>query len=77
MASPLAYLARRYALGLWFFAIAALGMVEFRRSAYPQGIFMPNAIAWMWLCGSALLAAFAIIAIVRELRASRRDRRGG
>lgn len=60
----------RYALSLWFLAIAALGVLQFFAKAYRDGNgFRPDAIAWIWLIGALLVA---LAAIVSALRASRR-----
>lgn len=61
-------LLRRAALGFWFCAIAALGLLQSHRHAFPDGQFAPDLIAWLWLGGSAILAVLGIGIIVREIR---------
>src|SRR5690606_41037208 len=51
---------RRYALGLWFCAIAALGLLQFRMRAFEGRVFDPTAVAWVWLAGSCVLACVEI-----------------
>lgn len=61
-------LIRRAALGFWFSAIAALGLLEFHRHAFPDGRFMPDLVAWLWLAGSVVMATLGIAIIVRAAR---------
>lgn len=61
-------LLRRAALGFWFCAIAALGLLQWHRHAFPEGPFAPDMIAWLWLGGSAVLATLGIAIIVRAAR---------
>lgn len=59
----------RYALSLWFLAIAALGVLQFFAKAHRGGQgFRPDAIAWPWLVGAVLVAAVAIVFALRERR---------
>lgn len=62
-------LLRRSALGLWFCAIAVLGLLQFAQRAFDGTGFAPGAVAWLWLGGSVVcgLAGGALIA-----RAARR-----
>ena len=62
----------RHALSLWFFGIAALGLLQFFGKAYRGGHgFQPSAIAWLWLAGSLLLIVLAILLAWRERRSAR------
>ena len=65
-------LLRRCALGLWLCGIAALGAVEFVRAAFPDGIFAPTLVGWLWLAGSAACALVGIVLLVREVVVSQR-----
>lgn len=57
----------RYALSLWFLAIAALGVLQFFAKAYRGGQgFSPDGIAWIWLAGALLVAAAAVVTALRE-----------
>ena len=58
-ASPLS----RYALGLWFLGIAALGFVRFFMKAFDDSGFQPTTDAWLWLAGAA---STAIVGLVRH-----------
>ena len=68
MPPPPDTLLRRCALGLWFCAIAALGLLQFHARAFDEGRFEPNAIAWAWLGGSVVLGALGLALLVRALR---------
>src|SRR5690606_35751088 len=61
-------LLRRYALGLWFCAIAALGLLQFRLRALEGDVFDPTPVAWIWLAGSCVLACVGVALIVRARR---------
>ena len=74
MPSPPDSLLRRCALGLWFCAIATLGLVQFHARAFDDGRFDPGAIAWMWLGGSVVLAGLGLVLLVRALLAHARRR---
>jgi hypothetical protein len=54
----------RYALGLWFCGIAALGFVRFFMKAGGSGL-PPTMIAWLWLAGSAMMALVGVVVLVR------------
>lgn len=59
----------RYALSFWFLGIGVLGLVQFFGKAYRGGHgFQPGAIAWIWLGGSLLLLALALLLALRECR---------
>lgn len=59
---------RRCALGLWFCAIAVLGLLQFHARAFDDGRFDPGAIAWMWLGGSIVLGGLGLVLLLRALR---------
>ena len=59
---------RRAALGLWFCAIAALGLMQFYRRAFHEGAFSPDATAWLWLGGSLVLAVLGTVLAARAAR---------
>ena len=61
-------LLRRAALGLWFCAIAALGLLQFYGRAFQDGAFSPGTTAWLWLAGSLVLVVVGIALIVRAAR---------
>lgn len=58
-------LLRRAALGLWFCAIAALGLLQFHMRAFDGGVFAPTTVAWLWLGGSLPLAVLGIVLVFR------------
>ena len=68
MPSPPDSLLRRCALGLWFCAIAALGLLQFHGRAFDEGRFDPGTIAWAWLGGSIVLGGLGLVLLVRALR---------
>lgn len=68
MAEAAMRLLRRAALGLWFGAIAALGLLQFFMRAFDEGRFAPTEVAWLWLAGSVVLACIATGLLVRSLR---------
>jgi hypothetical protein len=55
-------------LGLWFCAIAVLGLVQFYARAFADGHFEPTRIAWAWLGGSVVLAVLGLAWLVHALR---------
>ena len=61
-------LLRRAALGLWFGAIATLGLLQFYMRAFDDGRFVPTQVAWLWLAGSVLLTGIAVVLLIRSLR---------
>jgi len=65
----------RYALGLWFLGIAALGFVRFFMKAFEASGFQPTTDAWLWLAGAASTAIVGLFAIALELRRPRPPRR--
>ncbi len=71
-ASPLS----RYALGLWFLGLAALGFVRFFMKAFDDGGGLQlTTDAWLWLAGAASTAIVGLFAIALELRRPRPPRR--
>ena len=71
MPPPPDTLLRRCALGLWFCAIAALGLLQFHARAFDDGRFEPTVIAWAWLGGSVVLAILGLVLIARQLAHTR------
>ncbi len=71
-ARPPSRLISREALGLWFLGLGALGLVRGWMRATRHGGFDAEAIALLWLAGSALLV---LVGAVRIWRASRVGRR--
>lgn len=61
-------LLRRAALGFWFCAIAALGLLQFYGRAFHAATFSPDTPAWIWLGGSLVLMIFGLGLIVRAAR---------
>ncbi|MBC7991064.1 MAG: hypothetical protein H7Y19_15990 [Luteimonas sp.] len=64
----------RYALGLWFLGIAALGFVRFFMKAFADHSFQPTIDAWLWLAGSVVMVIAGVFAIALEARKSRLTR---
>ncbi|WP_242110705.1 hypothetical protein [Luteimonas aquatica] len=63
---------RRYALAIWLAGIALIGAIEFYRAAFPEGVFIATAGAWIWLAGSSVTGGIAIVLALRERRATTR-----
>lgn len=61
-------LLRRAALGLWFCAIAALGLLQFHARAFEGARFEPTPVAWIWLGGSLALGGLGAVLLIRALR---------
>ncbi|TWI00236.1 hypothetical protein IP90_02782 [Luteimonas cucumeris] len=57
----------RYALGLWFCGIAALGLLRFWAKVRESGTPLPFD-AWLWLIGSLICALIGVIALLRTRR---------
>lgn len=68
MSSPPDSLLRRCAMGLWFCAIATLGLLQFHAHAFDGAQFAPNLVAWLWLGGSVVLGGLGLGLIVRAAR---------
>ncbi|MGH8085748.1 MAG: hypothetical protein ACREPV_10785 [Lysobacter sp.] len=64
-------LLRHCAMGLWFCAIAALGLLQFHARAFDDGHFAPNPVAWTWLGGSIVLAGLGLVLLIRAIRQRR------
>lgn len=60
----------RYALGLWFLGIAALGFVRFFMKAFADDSFQATIDAWLWLAGSVVMVIAGVFAIALEARKS-------
>ena len=58
----------RYALGLWFCAIAALGLLRVWMKIVREGQAPWPPDLWPWIVGSALCAAVGVAMLVRERR---------
>jgi prolipoprotein diacylglyceryltransferase len=63
---------RRYALGLWFLGLGALGLLRFFAGAVRHPDFTTDPVAWLWLIGSLAIAVVGIVAIVRARQHHRR-----
>lgn len=61
-------LLHRAALGFWFCAIAALGLLQFYGRAFRGASFSPDTPAWLWLAGSLVLVVLGMGIIVRAAR---------
>ncbi len=73
MPAPPPGLLRRGAIGIWFCAIGALGLLQFYMRAACQrtscgGSFAADTIAWLWLAGSVVVALAGIAILVRAVR---------
>ena len=68
MPSPPVSLLRRCALGLWFCAISALGLLQFHARAFDGDRFEPTPVAWKWLGGSIFIAGKGLELTIRALR---------
>ncbi|MDR0183182.1 hypothetical protein [Lysobacter arvi] len=67
-------LLQRCALGLWFLALGALGLLRWwMRYARDAQVFA-DAVMHIWLWGSLALAAIGLIWIARAVAAHRRHR---
>lgn len=66
--TPPGSLLRRCALGLWLGGVAALGLLQFGMRAFEGGGFTPTTVAWLWLGGSVVVAAIALVLLVRALK---------
>jgi hypothetical protein len=65
---------QRLALGLWFLGLGALGLLRWVMRAARHGDAGNDAVAWIWLIGSALLCVVGVWALARALRADRNER---
>ncbi len=61
-------LLRRAAIGIWFCAIAVIGLLQFYGRAYRGPAFAPDTAAWLWLGGSIVLVVLGVWIIVRAAR---------
>lgn len=61
-------LLRRCAMGLWFCAIALLGLLQFSQRAFDDGRFEPGLLAWLWLAGSVACALVGAVLLARQWR---------
>lgn len=57
--------ASRYALGLWFCGIAALGLLRFWMKLRESGTLPLPVDAWLWLAGSLVCALVGMIALFK------------
>jgi hypothetical protein len=58
----------KYALGLWFLGVAALGLLRFWMEWREAGGAPLPADAWLWLVGSLVCAVPAVIAFWKARR---------
>lgn len=68
MSPPPDSLLGRCALGLWLCAVAVLGLLQFGMRAFDGDVFAPGTIGWLWLGGSVVVAAMAVVVLLRALR---------
>ena len=58
----------RHALGLWFLAIAALGVMRFWMKWREAGAAALPAGDWLWLAGGGICAAIGCLTLIRTSR---------
>jgi len=61
-------LLHRCALGLWFCAIAALGLLRYAMTWLRHPEHAGDTVMWLWLLGSLLVGAIGVLLIVRALK---------
>jgi len=61
-------LLRRCALGLWFCAISALGLLRFFAYLADDTGAGPGHVGWTWFGGSVVMAVVGLVLLVRALR---------
>ncbi|HEY5802135.1 MAG TPA: hypothetical protein VIT90_00375 [Lysobacter sp.] len=66
--TPVSGLLHRCALGLWFCAIAALGLLRYAMSYIRHPEHAGDTVMWLWLLGSLLVGAIGVVLIVRALK---------
>lgn len=66
--APAPGLLQRCALGLWFCAIAALGLLRYAMRYLRDGEHAGDAVMWLWLIGSLLVGAIGVRLVYRALK---------
>ncbi|UNK50623.1 hypothetical protein MNR01_06360 [Lysobacter sp. S4-A87] len=61
-------LLQRCALGLWFCAIGALGLLRYAMAYLRKPEHAGDTVMWLWLIGSLLVGAIGVRLIVRALK---------
>ncbi len=67
--APASGLLQRCALGLWFCAIAALGLLRYAMRYLHEGEPAADAVMWLWLLGSLLVGAIGVRLVYRAPKA--------
>ena len=67
--TPASGLLQRCALGLWFCAIAALGLLRYAMRYFRDSEHAGDAVMWLWLIGSVLVGAIGVRLVWRALKA--------
>ncbi|QSX75128.1 hypothetical protein HIV01_000685 [Lysobacter arenosi] len=66
--APAPGLLQRCALGLWFCAIAALGLLRYAMRYLRDGEHAGDAVMWLWLVGSLVVGAIGVRLVYRALK---------
>ncbi|MBW3549460.1 MAG: hypothetical protein KY442_01180 [Proteobacteria bacterium] len=61
-------LLKRGAVGFWFCAIGAVGLLRFYLGTLRADASAIDAVAWTWLIGSAVISVAGIVLVVRAVR---------
>ncbi len=67
--APAPGLLQRCALGLWFCAIAALGLLRYAMRYFRDSEHAGDAVMRLWLVGSVLVGAIGVRLVYRALKA--------
>ncbi|MGO4221065.1 hypothetical protein AB4Y64_04320 [Lysobacter sp. TAF61] len=73
--NPSSTVLQRCALGLWFCAIGALGLLRFAMRYLRDGEHAGDTVMWLWLIGSLLVGAVGVYLVIRALRPAATARR--
>ncbi len=65
-------LLRRGAVGFWFLAIGALGLLRGLTRALRDGVFQADLITWIWIAGSSLIVLVGVVVVARAASRQRR-----
>ncbi|HEY5849954.1 MAG TPA: hypothetical protein VIT62_04200 [Lysobacter sp.] len=65
---PGSSLLQRCALGLWFCAIAVLGLLRYAMRYVRDAEHAGDPVMWLWLVGSLLVGAIGVRLIIRAMK---------